>query len=113
MILSRVSSKGTFSRFQTEGIKVSSGPVSVVFVPIESKKPEVAMAITKRFGNAVDRNRARRRLRHSFDEALSSYSELHSNAYLLFGSKKILTYDYASLVSDLDNCCRQIVKKPN
>ncbi len=111
MILSRVSSKDTFSRFQTEGIKVSSGPVSVVFVPIESKKPQVAMAITKKFGSAVDRNRARRRLRHAFDEVIQNHTELYSNAFLLFGSRKILSCDYAGLVSSLDDCCSQIDKR--
>lgn len=108
MILTRVSSKDTFSRFQTEGIKVSSGPVSVVFVPIESKKPQVAMAITKKFGSAVDRNRARRRLRHAFDETIDKHTDLHSNAYLLFGSRKILSCDYAGLVNNLGDCCQQI-----
>ncbi len=111
MILERVSSKDTFSRFSSVGVKVSSGPVSVVFVPIESQKPEVAMAITKKFGNAVDRNKARRRLRHAFNETIQNYSHLYNNAYLLFGSRKILSCDYAGLVSSLDECCRKISEK--
>ena len=108
MIVTRVSSSSTFSKFQECGRKVSSGPVSVVYVPIESTRPQLAFAVNRKFGNAVDRNRARRRLRNAFDQAISSYEDLFAGAFMLFGSRKVLSRDFQQLVEDLESCCAQL-----
>ena len=60
----RISSRRTFEELRRSGVRGRSGPLTVSFVQHpEWARSEVAYAITHRVGNAVARNRLRRRLR--------------------------------------------------
>lgn len=56
--------RGDFQRLRAEGRRWSSGPVWCIYRPADDpSSPRVAFAIGRTVGNAVVRNRVRRRLR--------------------------------------------------
>ena len=70
--------------------------------------PQLAFAIGRSFGSAVERNRGRRRLRAAFVEAWGSLglerTELLAGAYLVTGSRQVLVAPFRRLVADIDAC---------
>ena len=63
-VLAPVRSRRTFEDLRRARARGRSGPLSVVFVPQSTwSRCEVAYAINRKLGNAVTRNRLRRRLR--------------------------------------------------
>lgn len=61
--------------------------------------PRVGYTVTKKTGNAVERNRIRRRLRAAIREA--SAAARPDVAYVLVGRRGALSQDYRDLVRDL------------
>ena len=61
----RIRDRATFADLRARGRRGRAGPVTVTWLPDDrSVPPRVAYAIGRRVGNAVARNRLRRRLRH-------------------------------------------------
>ena len=76
-----IRSRRTFEALRRSRHRGRSGPVSVVYVPQRTwSRCEVAYAINRQVGNAVTRNRLRRRLRSILSERVSS---LPTGAYLV------------------------------
>ncbi len=82
-------------------------------IPMEST-PQVAFALSRRFGSAVERNRARRRLRDAFAR---SWVDHHSTttpalrldgAFLLSGHRGLLSTPFARLVDDITTCLTRL-----
>jgi RNase P protein component len=71
---------------------------------------QVAFAISRKFGNAVERNRARRRLRASFAGLISARSDNPPpfGLYLLLPSRSVLTMPHRDLVRLLQECFDQL-----
>lgn len=69
------------------------------------------MTITKKIGNAVVRNRIRRRLRHVFKETLPALN-LNGWTVILMARSDALTRDYTDLVRDLRWALRKIQEGP-
>ena len=66
----------------------------------------VGLTATKKIGNAVKRNRARRRLRAAAAELLPS-SAKPGHDYVLIGRRETLDRPYAQLLADLDQALRK------
>ncbi len=81
--------------------------MSLRFAPVEDE-PALAFAIGKKFGTAVERNRARRRMRAAFTQA-STGTRLPAGAYQFSGSRQVLTVDFERLVASIDDCRRRVV----
>ncbi len=62
----RLLRKSDFHRVFREGRRVSSGGLSLVVCPGGATVSRLGMAVSRRFGNAVRRNRARRLIREAF-----------------------------------------------
>lgn len=102
-MIASVTRRASFEALRSDGFRVRSGPVSLVFATTEPQ-PSLAFAFGKRFGTAVERNRARRRLRAAFG-VVSQQQSLQPGAYLIGGSRRVLTADFSTLVDALDDCC--------
>jgi len=85
----RVRDRGTFEALRRRGRRTRRGPVTVTYVPVETGGEgapggvRVAFAISRRVGNAVVRNRLRRRLRTVMARLDRSEPGLAAGAYLL------------------------------
>lgn len=80
--------------------------MTIRFAAVEPH-PTLAFTIGKRFGNAVERNRARRRLRAAFTE-LAREVDLVPGAYVISGSRAVLTCEFDSLIRSIARCCEQL-----
>lgn len=62
----RLSGKRQFEAVYGARVRVSAGPLVVWAMPNELAHPRLGLAVSRRVGNAVVRNRIRRLLRESF-----------------------------------------------
>ena len=63
---SRLSGRRAFRRVFDEGAKAARGPLAVWAVPNGLPHPRLGLSIGRRVGNAVRRNRLKRKLREAF-----------------------------------------------
>ncbi len=116
-MISSVERQRTFTDFRREGLRLRHGVVRLNHLPQErleagAASPQLAFAIGRRFGRAVDRNRGRRRLRAAFVEVwcrlgADRRAEL-GGAYLATASPAVLRVPFASIVADIEACLDQI-----
>jgi len=72
-----------------------------------SAEPRVGFTVTKKVGNAVVRNRIRRRLREAL-RRVSCLEALPDHDYVLLARSAALTMGFEALVGELDRGFRQI-----
>jgi ribonuclease P protein component len=71
--IDRISERDVFRRFRGSRDRARSGPLHVVRMDrIDSDRPAIAFAVSRRVGSAVVRNRVRRQLRHVARAAVDS-----------------------------------------
>jgi ribonuclease P protein component len=88
-----------------------AGPVSLRFLTDGSDDPpRVAYAIGRRFGNAVERNRARRRLRAAI--ALEQALLLDGCAYLVAADRSVMTVPFPTLREHVTTLLRAVREDP-
>lgn len=77
--------------------------------------PQLAFAMGRSFGGAVERNRGRRRLRAAFVEAWGALGservERLGGAYLVTGSRSILVAPFRQLVADVEACFDALLRR--
>ena len=84
-MIDRLTDRDAFRRLRAEGRRIRGGPLSLVVLPDPGRdRAAVGFAIPRRVGNAVTRNRLRRRLRELHDECGVRYVNLliHSFWYV-------------------------------
>lgn len=79
----------------------------MTFCPQPDPQPLVAFAFGKKFGTAVERNRARRRLRAAFESAWDPETAPRG-AYLVAGNRSVLTADFSTLLASVTGCFAQL-----
>jgi ribonuclease P protein component len=72
-----------------------------------SEGPRYGLTVSKRVGNAVIRNRARRRLRAAAEEVLAN-SALSAHDYVLIGRQGTPTRNFGDLKDDLETGLRKL-----
>ncbi|MGH1491188.1 MAG: ribonuclease P protein component [Acidimicrobiales bacterium] len=111
-VISRIGRRRTFDELRSDGRRVRTGSVRLNFLALETSEVQVAFAIGRSFGNAVERNRGRRRLRAAFIEALGRTEvERMQGAFLLTGSRGLLTNDFSRLVDDVEACLKKLASE--
>jgi ribonuclease P protein component len=91
----RVTDAATFGELRRSGRRVRSGALSVTWLPgREGEPPALAFAIGRVVGNAVVRNRLRRRLRALFGELSAA---LPPGTYLVSAHPAAASLDYGDL----------------
>lgn len=86
----------------------------MTYCPQPDPHPLVGFALGRGFGSAVERNRARRRLRAAFAAAWDPEVG-PKGAFLLTGDRSILRRDFAALTAAVENCLAQLraSREPN
>lgn len=88
-----------------------SGPVRVSYVSISAAQPQLAFAIGRRFGNAVARNRARRRLRAAFSAAWATTPSARPGAYLVMADRAVLAAPFSGLEQAFRSCLVKVEQR--
>ncbi len=95
----KINNKEIFSKLSRSNKSVRKGPLRITFVSYidlekSLKEPFVAFSISKKVGNAVERNLLRRRLRAI---AYANKNSLELGAYLIWAEKNIKSFSYSEL----------------
>lgn len=78
----------------------------VQFLPHDSVAPRVGFTVSKRVGNAVTRNRARRRLREAAARIIPAHAVPAD--YVLVGRADAVTRKFPQLMADLETALRKL-----
>ncbi len=70
-----------------------------------SAKPRIGFTVTKKVGNAVVRNRIRRRLKEAVRLTNADFFENHHD-YVLIGKRNALAADFSLLCADIEKCLK-------
>jgi len=106
-VIWRIRSRSIFADLAESGRRVRSGPIRMMYVPLPSEHPQLAMAMGRRFGNAVERNRARRRVRAAFAAGWQP-GRSPMGAFLVSGNRQLLTARFSSIVEATSDCLTQL-----
>jgi ribonuclease P protein component len=75
-------------------------------VPSEIDEPGIGFTVTKKLGNAPERNRIKRRLREAARACQAGFKPRHD--YVLVGRREALTAPFSRLVTDLSGAITRI-----
>lgn len=97
----RVRKRREFLQIQNAGRRVATRHFLIVYACSGDGPPRLGITVTKKIGNAVVRNRVRRRLREAVKQAAE-----HATAatdYVVVARPAALTLQFERLVTDLTN----------
>lgn len=69
--------------------------------------PRFGFTITKKIGNAVMRNRIRRRLKHAISEIAAEFAK-PGHDYVVIARRRAATQPYGALKKDLERCLQRV-----
>ena len=101
MYLSLASGSG-FSKVYRTGTRSRHGGITVIQAPRETSPTEVGFVAGKKVGNAVARNRAKRRLR----EAVRRVYLAPGTTYVVIADRSVVDAPFPVIVQWLDNAVR-------
>ena len=90
-----VKSHEEFNEIINKGKKISNKYMVVFFLPKDFEKPNFGIAVGKKIGNAVVRNKLKRQMRNIVDNFKFSYS--NSKDYIIIIRKNCLDVEYKEL----------------
>lgn len=108
-VVARLRGRATHRALMHPDGRATSGPIRVAFVAGDGEGglARVGYAIGKRHGNAVRRNRLRRRLREGVRQAATSGRVLRPGAYLVRAEPDACHLAYPELVRRLEEAMTQ------
>ena len=91
-----------FQYVYKKGEKVYSKNLFVVFVVTKMKKPKIGFVVNNKVGDAVTRNKVKRRLREIVRLNIDKISNKYN--YIIFAKSGIADLDYKELEIEVLNC---------
>ncbi len=76
-------------------------------LPDQPLGPRFGFTITKKIGNAVTRNRIRRRLKHALSQLAGEFAQPGYD-YVVVGRRRAATQPYSDLKKDLERCLQRV-----
>ena len=110
-MIAGISDRAVFAAIRAEGQHVRSSDLRLRFLPGDgSTQPKVAYAISKKVGNAVVRNRVRRRLRALFSEQLGTKAVIPLSAGLVIALPGAADRTFADLQDQVVELMKKVEK---
>lgn len=106
-MIASITRRSTFAALASDGERVRHGAVRLRWLSAEHPDMQpgtslaLAFAFSRRFGTAVERNRAKRRLRSAIRDADIGNCQ---GALLMSGTRQVLDRPYPQLVDDVRHC---------
>jgi ribonuclease P protein component len=97
--LRRLVKRGEFLR-AAKGQRAGRSGFSLQAVAGDSPEPGIGLTVSKKVGNAPERNRVKRRLRAAVRTCAGTFHPRHD--YVLVGRREALGLPFATLVGDLE-----------
>jgi ribonuclease P protein component len=104
-----LTSRAQFLR-AAKGTRASRGAVALQAGPASGEFAGLGFTVTKKAGNAPERNRIKRRLRAAAASCASAFES--SNDYVLLGRREALTRPFPALVADLQALIDKVHSAP-
>jgi len=101
----RVAARGR--KWVTPGLILQVAPTTPNANRVEGKHLRIGFTVSRRVGNAVERNRVRRRLMAVVREVLITYGKEGCD-YVVIGRRASLTRPYGKLVHDLETALAEL-----
>ena len=101
----RVAGRGR--KWVTPGLILQVAPTTPNANGAEEKHLRIGFTVSRRVGNAVERNRVRRRLRAVVREVLVAHGKEGCD-YVVIGRRALLTRPYGELVHDLETALAEL-----
>jgi ribonuclease P protein component len=113
-MIGRVRDRGTFESLRRRGRRARRGPVTVTYLPADPEAPStrVAYGISRKVGNAVVRNRTRRRLRAIVHQLDGSPEGLPPGTYLVTTRPDVVDVGYERLAGLVAEACSESARSP-
>jgi len=92
------------------GKRAGRSAFSLQAVPVAEPEPGIGYTVTKKVGNAPERNRVKRRLRAAVNACADKFQPQHE--YVLLGRREALDASFGALVGDLRQLLTRIHGKP-
>jgi ribonuclease P protein component len=104
-ILRRLRKRSEFLK-AARGSRAGRPALSLQAVRSEAEQPGIGLTVTRKVGNAPERNRIRRRLRAAVKACATRFEPRHD--YVLIGRREALSAPFATLVDDLASLLRRV-----
>ncbi|MBI5162658.1 MAG: ribonuclease P protein component [Magnetospirillum sp.] len=97
-------------KWAAPGLILQAAPTPTVTLPADQPTPDmvrVGFTVSKKVGNSVARNRARRRLKAAVAEVFPAAAEPGTD-YVVIGRRETLTRTYSLLLQDLRTALKRV-----
>ena len=107
MKASKITKGLEYKLIATSGKKINSNNFGLQFIDTEKTSIRVGIIASKKLGNAVQRNYAKRRIRALFNKVLLK-TDINKKDYVIVGKKGILFEKFDSLYEELNLMFKKI-----
>jgi ribonuclease P protein component len=96
----RLRKRKEFNYIFKNGRSFATKTLVLTYLPTKLKNPKIGFSVSKKIGNAVIRNKVKRRLREAFKVYLPKINKKYN--YIIVARKDIVNLSYAEIVKTLN-----------